>query len=576
MKPQSTREKLILPTSLAFVVMIAAMVVSAYVLYSKNVTSSTNDQTYATSQQVLNNYETYFDSVITVSNNVLSTYANDDAAADGDTVKLAKDMRSYFDSVKSLKSEIMEIAIYKASDGICIASDTASNVVDSAAPSTSWFSDAAGNRLINIFTVENRQTYGAQYSFTLSRYISYDKANAWDAVLRVGFDFAKIVDVISPTTLGEGGRIIIYNKDYEAVYTSNQAFTDKEKLLLKGLVVGAMQTNFDSHHFYVYAATITNTTWRVAIFTNQDALSAAITNFTLIICVVGIVVVAAFIGVLYVVANSITRPIKQLQSEMAEIESLNYETSLHPEIAGTSEVVELNKSFNQMMGRIKELTSSVVSEKEEQRKSELKALQNQINPHFLYNTLDSIIAMIDKGESAKAEDMIVALSKFFRISISKGQNIIPLPNEIEHARNYLLIQKMRFGDSFTYDIQVEPGLEKYFVVKLILQPIVENSIGHGLKEGEQGHILIRAYTEGELIKFEIKDNGYGMLPEKVEELRKSLDDDTVYQGVGLKNVYQRIRIYYGDKADVQIVSEADMGTSITIIIPKEGALKNEE
>jgi two-component system sensor histidine kinase YesM len=157
------------------------------------------------------------------------------------------------------------------------------------------------------------------------------------------------------------------------------------------------------------------------------------------------------------VVNSITNPIKRLQKEMVEIESLNYETTLQPEIGGTSEVVELNHSFNQMMGRITELTSAIVSEKEEQRKSELKALQNQINPHFLYNTLDSIIAMIDKGENEKAEDMIVALSKFFRISISKGQNIIPLPNEIEHARNYLLIQKMRFGDSFSYTIDVEPG-----------------------------------------------------------------------------------------------------------------------
>jgi two-component system sensor histidine kinase YesM len=184
--------------------------------------------------------------------------------------------------------------------------------------------------------------------------------------------------------------------------------------------------------------------------------------------------------------------------------------------------------------------------------------------------------MIDKGENSKAEDMIVALSKFFRISISKGQNIIPLPNEIEHARNYLLIQKMRFGDSFSYTIDVEPGLEKYFVVKLILQPLVENSIGHGMKEGEVGRISIRAFSDGDFIKFEIKDNGYGMTPEKVDELVKSLDDDTVYQGVGLKNVYQRIRIYYGEKANLLIQSEEDVGTTITIVIPKEGANFHEE
>jgi Na+-transporting methylmalonyl-CoA/oxaloacetate decarboxylase gamma subunit len=127
-------------------------------------------------------------------------------------------------------------------------------------------------------------------------------------------------------------------------------------------------------------------------------------RFTLIITLVGAAVIALFIIVLVLVVNSITNPIKRLQKEMVEIESLNYETTLQPEIGGTSEVVELNHSFNQMMGRITELTSAIVSEKEEQRKSELKALQNQINPHFLYNTLDSIIAMIDKGENEKAEE----------------------------------------------------------------------------------------------------------------------------------------------------------------------------
>jgi two-component system sensor histidine kinase YesM len=130
---------------------------------------------------------------------------------------------------------------------------------------------------------------------------------------------------------------------------------------------------------------------------------------------------------------------------------------------------------------------------------------------------------------------------------------------------------MRFGDSFAYTIDVEPGLEKYYVVKLILQPLVENSIGHGLKEDEQGRISIRAYSDGDFLKFEIKDNGYGMTRKRSTNSQASFKDDTVYQGVGLKNVYQRIRIYYGERADVLIHSEEDVGTTVTIVIPKEGA-----
>lgn len=571
-KPSSTKKKLIAPTSVAFVTLVVAMILTAYFLFSSSVTNSTNEQTLATSQQVLTNYESYFDSVITVSNNVLGRYSN------ADETNLENEMKSYFDTIETFKGEILSMSLYCSSTGAYLSGDS-STKKNATSTSDAWFANANQNPLINIFSPVTTANPNVAYTFTLSKYLTYEKDRTMDAVLKVDFDFAKIVDTISPATLGEGGRFIIYTKDYQTIYTSNtasQALTDSEKALVQDLVIGSETVSFENHRFYLYAATITNTTWRVAIFTNQDDLSTATARFALIIACVGIGVVAAFIAVLNIVANSITTPIKRLQKEMVEIESLNYETSLQPEISGTSEVVDLNRSFNQMMGRISELTVSIVSEKEEQRKSELKALQNQINPHFLYNTLDSIIAMIDKGENEKAEDMIVALSKFFRISISKGQNIIPLPNEIEHARNYLLIQKMRFGDAFAYTIDVEPGLAQYYVVKLILQPLVENSIGHGLKEGEQGRIAIRAYSEGDFLKFEITDNGYGMTPEKVNELVKSLNDDTVYHGVGLKNVYQRIRIYYGDKANVLIHSEEDVGTTITVVIPKEGANHHDE
>jgi len=567
-KPQSTKKKLIWPTSLAFVFLLTTMILSAFFLFSTSVTSSTNEQTLAASEQVLANYESYFDSVITVSNNVLGTYSN------ASEITLAKDMGDYFDTLETFKAEILDMSLYKVSDADYLSGDSKSKTKVSINGSESWYTSAKNNPLLNLFSPV---TAGATNTFTLSRYLTYDKNRDLDAILKVDFDFAKIVNTVSPASLGEGGRFIIYTKDYQKIYASSSTgeFTPAEQTLVKDLVIGSTSVNFDGHYFYLYAATITNTSWRVAIFTNQDALKTAILRFTLIITLVGAVVIAIFVAALVLIANSITSPIKKLQKEMVEIESLNYQPALQSEIGGTSEVVELNHSFNQMMGRIAELTSAIVSEKEEQRKSELKALQNQINPHFLYNTLDSIIAMIDKGEDEKAEEMIVALSKFFRISISKGQAIIPLLNEIEHARNYLLIQKMRFGDSFSYTIDVEPGLEKCDVVKLILQPIVENSIGHGLKEDEKGHIAIRAYSDGDYLKFDIQDNGYGMTPEKVDELLKSLKDDTVYSGVGLKNVYQRIRIYYGEKADVLIHSEEDVGTTVTIVIPKEEAIHHE-
>ncbi len=574
-KPISLRNTLFVPTFAAFTAFVAAMVLTAYLIYASNVKNSTDDQMLATSQQLITNYETYFDSVLTTSNNVVSKYSNES----DNLATISADMSSYFDVIMSIRAEILDISLYKASDGTRISSDSAYEAPNSNVIGESWFIDVTKDeesKLLNVFSRPTSAPTSGAYSFTLSKYIPYENDSALDAVLKADFDFTKIVTSISPSTLGDGGHFIIYDKNYGIVYSSSNGDLASEISLIRGFVLGSEIVSLEGHSFYLYAATISNTTWRVAIAINYDAVTGAIGNFSLIVGIIGVGIIAVFAVILSFVAIRATRPLRKLQTEMADIESLNYDAALAQDIKGPKEVAELNKSFNQMMARIKELTENLVSEKEEQRKSELKALQNQINPHFLYNALDSVVACIDKGESQKAEEMIIALSKFFRISISKGQNIIPLTDEIEHVRNYLLIQKLRFGNSFDYRITVAPGLERYYVVKLILQPIVENSIGHGLREDEKGFIVIKAYEDGDFLKFEISDNGYGMMPSKVKELEASLYDNAPSKGVGLKNVYQRIRIYYGEKADLLIRSVEDVGTTVTIVIPKEGALRHEE
>lgn len=567
-KPMRAKTKLLVPTSAMFLSLTILIVFSAYVLFSNNVRSNSLKQLHATSQQVLNNYETYFDSVIEVSNALLGEYSNENED------NISSDMQNYFDSIMSIKHEIEDISIYRKSDGALLASS--SNYVDLSndVELENWFVDAKENPLINIFSPSSVSSTNT-YHFLLSKVLFFEKNRAFDGVLRVDFDFTKIVESISSTTLGAGGSFIIYDKNYNIVYCSDSTYLESELPLIKHLVLGNSIVSVDKHSLYLYCSSISNTSWRLAIFINNDAIASAIYAFSVYIIVLMIFVIAIFFILMVIVANNITDPLQELQKEMAKIESFNYEGYLHHNFSSTYEISELNRSFNQMMTRIKKLNTSLITEKEEQRKSELKALQNQINPHFLYNTLDSIIALIEKGDDETAQLMIIALSRFFRISISSGKNVIPLNKEIEHVRNYLLIQKMRFGNSFKYKINVEDGLDEYPVIKLILQPIVENSIGHGIKEGEEGFISINVHSEDAMIVFEIKDNGYGMTKAKVEELSAAMRDASTYKGVGLKNVYQRIRIYYGPSADVVITSEEDIGTTIKIIIPKVG-IKDEE
>ena len=201
------------------------------------------------------------------------------------------------------------------------------------------------------------------------------------------------------------------------------------------------------------------------------------------------------------------------------------------------------------------------------RKTELKALQAQINPHFLYNTLDAIAWMCEDGKNEDAEEMVTALARLFRISISKGHELIPIEKEVEHAKSYLKIENYRYKNKFTYSFEVEESCLSYLCNKITLQPIIENAIYHGVKQMiDEGEIWIRIFEDGEDIIFQVEDNGIGMTEEQCREiLRKEPGDRT---GIGIKNVNDRIKIYFGSNYGLNITSELDEGTCVTIRMPK--------
>ena len=201
------------------------------------------------------------------------------------------------------------------------------------------------------------------------------------------------------------------------------------------------------------------------------------------------------------------------------------------------------------------------------RKTELKALQAQINPHFLYNTLDAIGWLCEEERCQDAVEMVNALAKLFRISISKGHELITIQKEVEHARSYLKIQNFRYKNQFSYDFQIEEDCLQYYCNKITLQPIIENAIYHGLdRMVDEGHIQIGIYSEGEDVIFRVEDNGVGMSEEQCRSiLHKEPGDNS---GIGIKNVNDRIKIYFGKEYGLSIESELDVGTCVTIRMPK--------
>ena len=564
----SIRFKLTSYTILCFFLFLCSISAIASGLYYTSVAQIIDEQIINTSKQVVSNYELYFDSAIEVSNSIQTKIDNRNVLSEKTAI------RSYFDDVKSIKGEILSIALYDENGDLIVADSTFDTVNNDNVYESNSFQNAINEPMINIFSGVGFEN--DRYAFTLSRYMSFNRSENHGVAL-IEFDFTKIVRLIYQSDLGENGHIAIFDRDYNVVYSSLPELIDEDLIETKKLVLGSTGVTINHQSFNLYISTITNTGWKVSVFTNNSQIYSVLYNFIIIVIITILLLSILYIFIVYVIVKQVTYPLYRLQAEMNKVKDLNYEVNRSKLKKGSKEIIQLDATFNEMMRRIRYLADKLLQEQENQRKSELKALQNQINPHFLYNTLDSIIYMIDKGENQKAEEMIVALSKFFRISISRGKTIIPLKDEVEHVRNYLLIQKIRFGDQFTYSINVDPSLYQYSCIKLILQPLVENAIEHGLNDNESGGQIEIIGTQNEsYIILKIKDNGYGISEDKLEQIYKSFHDDSIHQGVGLKNVYQRIKIYYGEEADIKIDSLFDEGTIISIYIPKKKAVKNEE
>jgi two-component system sensor histidine kinase YesM len=240
-----------------------------------------------------------------------------------------------------------------------------------------------------------------------------------------------------------------------------------------------------------------------------------------------------------------------------------------------NEIAELGLSFNIMIGKIKELLDNKVKEQENLKKAEFRALQAQINPHFLYNTLDTIVWMAEAKQNDQVIEIVSALSRFFRISLSRGKDWITVEEEIERTRSYLTIQKIRYRDIPDYTIEVDESVLNGTTIKLILQPLVENALYHGIKNKRGGGTInVRANKKDDVtIQFEVEDNGIGMTGYKLEKIQANLNGNAdninleAENGFGLENVNQRVKLYYGKEYGLSIDSQCNEGTRITLIIP---------
>ena len=393
-----------------------------------------------------------------------------------------------------------------------------------------------------------------------------------EGFILVDLNFNLIEDMLDNLSLGEKGYMfivdnqgnIIYHPKYELI---NSGITSENISLILDSKDGQVSDNDEDRNKNYIVSTTEYSDWKVVGTIYDDEVNKYDELLRKIFfIVIGLAVAIATLLSIFI-SRSFLHPLKTLVDGMHVFKHGDLDTQIM--IQSNNEIGELAEEFNDMTHRIKNLIETNVEAEASKRRLELKALQSQINPHFLFNTLDSIIWMAEAGNNAEVVTMTSSLAKLFRISINKGFEFIPLKKEIEHVESYLQIQKIRYGSKFDYSIKVDQSLYNYAVIKLIIQPIVENAIYHGIKQmAGQGFIEINVTETADTIIISVSDNGIGMNEETLKKISSDFKFKTKDTGIGISNVNKRITLYYGENYGLQVESEIAEGTTVKITIPK--------
>lgn len=474
---------------------------------------------------------------------------------------------------------LQSIAIYNRYGRLMAAEPVAEEKKDLDVMKQDWYRQAAEKQENMHFSNPHVQNLFDDGSFryywviSLSRAIEItDHGRSQEGVLLVDMDYSVISRMMRQINDSSGGQYFyLCDSNGEIIYHPKQmqigdGVQKENHQAVADYKEGIYQEKFEGENRKVIVNTISYTGWKLVGVLPDSTFTDGIIDIRYFVAMLMLLVAMMLVTINRVVSVRISRPILQLSDSVRE-----YETGKKPEIyiGGSTEIRYLGHSIQSFYEKIDILMKEIVWEQTERRKSELAALQSQINPHFLYNTLESITWMIEGERNEEASFMITQLAKFFRISLSKGRTIITIRDELQHAQSYMNIQKIRYKNTFSVTFAVAEELYSYCTVKLILQPLLENAIAYGVGAmDDSGEIVVAGERKGRDIILSVKDNGIGMTEEEVEHILTDGERISKHgSGVGLVNVNNRIQILFGKEYGLKVESEPDEGTVVSIRMP---------
>ena len=417
--------------------------------------------------------------------------------------------------------------------------------------------------------------YRYHWVVSLSRYVDINDGEIpGSGVLLVDMKYSVIEDVLKQINdSSEGIYYYMISRDGQMIYHPRKTemargLFEENSLKASGYEEGTYEITTNGHKESVVVGNIAYTGWKLIGVVPESVQTARINNFRYYIFTTIMVLMMMLLEGNRLISRKISKPIRKLDESVKTYEA-GGKTDIY--IGGSSEIRHLGYSVQRSYERIETLMEEIIRQQNERRKSELDALQSQINPHFLYNTLESITWMIEAQKNEEAVIMISELAKLLRVSLSRGKTIIPVKDELQHSRSYMNIQRVRYKERFQMEFQTDKEIEDYCIVKLVIQPILENAIYYGvgnMDEDDEGKITVRGEKKEDDIYIIIEDNGMGMRKEVLENILK--DNNKVPKhgsGVGVINVHSRIQLMFGEQYGLEIYSEPDEGTRVVIHIP---------
>jgi two-component system, sensor histidine kinase YesM len=532
--------------------------------------------------RIIENYIKYMDDIAQVAaNNEDVRRFMEDPAADSPALRSA--IARSFDSIRSVRKDIDAVFLFTR-DGRAIAATSGGGRPNPAVePGQRYRELLAGlspdRPSVSTAHVENLDDSRYSWVISLVRSMSLKPGGRPVGLIQVDLNYEVIAGLCRDIQLGSSGYVFIVGHGGEIVYHPRQQLIYgrlKQERIAEILARranprdtaadGSLRATVDGRTVLYTTVSSAETGWTVVAVSYLDELFAASRQAEYWFLMFSLLAFAAAIGLGSLLSRSISRPIESLRRSMQAVESGNFDIDIT--VNASNEVYQLARDCDIAVKKVRDLIEQNRREQELKRGLELRALQAQINPHFLYNTLDSIVWMIELGENTRAIDMTTSLARFFRLGISRGGQTISFRTEIEYLETYLSIQKQRYKDKLSYQISVAPSLADRQILKLLVQPLVENAIYHGIKHKDgPGFIRVSAEPDGELVRICVADNGVGMDEGQLAALNNGTIEPSGTGGVGVRNVQERIHLSYGAGCGVRFESAPGEGTTAILSLP---------